>query len=231
MPIPFIVDNIESVAEPLRTLYVKQEDGKFVLGVEGAVPRSKLEEFRDNNIELNKQIAKFKDVDPAKYRELMALQTQLDEKKLIEAGKVDEVVNQRVQTMKGEYDGQINDLKKNNDTLTRQLETLIIDNTVRDVSTKSGVLPTAVDDVLLRAKTLFKIKDGVATPLDAKGQVIYGKDGQNPQPISEWLEGLKEAAPHLFQGSQGAGSQGSGGRGPSNPNMTATQKIAAGLNA
>ncbi len=87
-----------------------------------------------------------------------------------------------------------------------------------------------MEDVLLRAKTVFQIKDGVATPLDANGQVVYGKDGSTPMSVVDWTNGLKKQAPHLFLGSTGAGAAGSGAAGGQNTaNMSSLQKINAGL--
>lgn len=231
MPVPFIVDSLDKVPEATRSLYVPQGD-KFVLDVDGAVPKTKLDEFRNNNVELLKQLDKFKDVDPVKYKELQGIQAQLDEKKLIDAGKIDEVVNQRVDAMKRDYDGKLTAAENDKKVMSRQLETLLIDNTVRAEAVKNGVLATAVDDVLLRAKAVFTIKDGQPVALDAKGQVVYGKDGTTPMSIGDWLVELKQNAVHLFPGSVGAGSRGSGGRGgESTAGMSATGKISAGLSS
>lgn len=224
------LDSLEGLDENLHSLYVKAEDGKFYLAVEGVVSKDKLDEFRNNNIELKKALEKYKDVDPAKYNELMSIQRQLDEKKLIEAGKIDEVVEQRVKNLRDDLNGKLENTSRELQSAQKRLEVLIIDNAVREAATKAGVLPTAVDDVLLRAKTVFSLEDGVAVPKDRDGKVIFGRDGQNPMGISDWIGSLKEAAPHLYQPSAGGGASGSGGaRGGSNANLTATQKIEQGL--
>ena len=49
------VDNIEEVEENFRPLY-QEQNGKFVLPeIEGLVPKSKVDEFRNNNIQLLKE--------------------------------------------------------------------------------------------------------------------------------------------------------------------------------
>lgn len=228
MSLPFQIDSLDKAPEAVRSLYVQQGD-KFVLDVDGVVPKTKLDEFRNNNVELLKQLDKFKDVDPVKYKELLGIQVQLDEKKLIEAGKIDEVVAQRVDAMKKDYDNKLSDAEKAKQTMSRQLETLLIDNTVRDEAIKNGVIPSAVDDVLLRAKTVFTIKDGEPVALDKDGKVIYGKDGTTPKKIGEWLAELKTTATHLFPGSSGVGTKGSGGQGAGSANLSSIGKISAGL--
>ena len=66
MLLKFIVDTLEGVDQTVASLYEKQEDGKFRLNVEGAVPREKLDEFRNTNIELLKKVDAFKGVDVKK---------------------------------------------------------------------------------------------------------------------------------------------------------------------
>lgn len=224
------LDSLDGVDESIAKLYEKGEDGKFHLYVEGLVPKSKLDEFRDTNVRLLKDMEKFKDVDPTKYRELLLEHQKIQEKEWIEAGELDKVVNQRVATMRAEFETKENEYKKSNESMSRQLESLLIDNEVRAAATKLGVRPTAVDDVLLRAKTIYSIKDGVVTPKNSKGEVLYGKDGTTPMPITEWVDSLKKSADHLFVPSNGGGAPGSGSITPGGgANMTPTQKIAAGL--
>ena len=228
----FIVDTLEGVDQSVASLYEKQEDGKFRLNVEGAVPREKLDEFRNTNIELLKKVDAFKGVDVKKYSELLALEKRVTDKELVDAGKVDEVVQGRISQMKTEHEGVVGQLNEQLGIANRQLESLLIDSAVRVKALESGVLPTAVDDVMLRAKTAFKIVDGRAVP-HSDGKVVYGKDGVNPMSVEEWIGSLAKNAPHLFGSTQGGGASGSrtggGGRPGAGQKLTSTQKIAAGL--
>lgn len=230
MGLKYVIDKLEDVAEASRGLYV-QRDGKFYLDVDGVVPKERVDEFRNNNIELQKQLDKYKNIDPTKYAELKQIQQEIEEGKLIKEGKLEEVVNLRVGNMKTTYEGQLNDANTALANANRQLETLMIDNVVRAEATKAGVVATAVDDVILRAKTTYVIEKGVPVP-KANGEVVYGKDGKTPMPISEWMTGLRGTAGHLFQGSTGSGA-GGGGKGPGGVDvskMTPAQKIQHGLN-
>ena len=226
----FKIAKLEDVKEEHRQFYRQGDDGAFYLIVEGAVAKEKLDEFRDKNVDLLKQMDKFKDVDPVKYKELAEEHRKLEEGELIKKGDVEGLVASRTRAMKEEYDKKYGDLEKSFNTANRQLETLIIDNSVRAEATKLGIAPTAVDDVLLRAKTIYKVEEGKAVAKDAEGKVIYGKDGQNSLAITDWIGSLKESAPHLFQTSQGSGSQHQGFRGGvDTKDMSPSQKIAAGL--
>lgn len=230
MALKYLIEKLEDVAEGLRGEYKRREDGKYVLDVDGAVDKSKLDEFRNNNIELQKQIDKFKNIDPTKHAELLELQRKLQEKELLEKGDVDKLVALRVENMKTDYEGRLNDLTTKYTTANGQLSTLMIDNVLKTEAIKVGVLPTAVDDVVLRARTVYVIENGVPTPKGQDGKVIYGKDGQNPLAVGDWLKDLKKTAPHLFAGSQGSGAGGGNNHGgPDTSKMTAVDKIAAGL--
>lgn len=231
MKLKFKLDTLDGLDAAIAGLYEQGADGAYYLSVDGAVDKSKLDEFRNNNVKLLKDLEKFKDVDPAKYQELLALAKKQEEKKLIDAGEIDKVVEQRVGEMKSTYENQLKTLTEQNSVAQRQLESLLIDNAVRDAAVKSGVQPTAVDDVLLRAKATFKIKDGNAVPVDAQGNVVYGKDGTSPMSVVDWTTGLKKQAPHLFQGSQGGGAQGSGKGNVDTSKLTSAQKIAQGLDS
>lgn len=79
MPIDYFVESIESLPENIRPLYVPREDGDgkgFVLDVKGAAPKSKVDEFRANNVRLAAEKAaleeRYKGVDPAEYAKIKA---------------------------------------------------------------------------------------------------------------------------------------------------------------
>lgn len=230
MGLKFQIAKLEDVPENVRSLY-KQEGTGYVLDAEDVVPKTRLDEFRTNNIQLQQQLDKLKDVDPVKYAELIQLQQEVAEGQLIKAGKLEEVVTLRVTNMKKDLETQLNGTKTELSQANAQLAMLMIDNAVRQVAVQNGALTTALDDVVLRARTVYSMEKGQAVPKDDKGQVIYGKDGQTPMTINDWLVNLKKTAPHLFAGSQGGGAGGGrNGAGPADTSkMTPSQKISLGL--
>lgn len=228
MAFKYKIAALTEVAEAVRGMY-RQEGDAYVLDVEGVVPRERLDEFRNNNVALQQQLDKFKGVDPAKHAELMELQRKLQEKELLEAGEVDKVVQLRVQTMKDGYESQIGTLTTTLTKSTEQLNMLLIENVVRAEAVRQGAAPTAIDDLVFRARALYRIEEGVPVPKQGD-KVVYGKDGQNPMPISEWVTGLKPTAPHLFAKSSGSGAGGgAGGGGAQQGNLSPLEKIQAGL--
>lgn len=70
---------------------------------------------------------------------------------------------------------------------------------IRSAAGKAGALTSAQEDLILRAKGIFQINDeGQAVAVDEDGNPIMGKDGRTPLSPIEWIESLKESAPHLF---------------------------------
>jgi hypothetical protein len=203
------IKSLEEVPEAVREFYTEQ-DGEFFLPVEGMVPKDKLDEFRTNNVDLKKQLEaiqeKFDGVDPDVFRELSAKAQKERDKKLIDSGKVEEMVNERLNAAKLGFEKERKGLDEANRKLTVQLEGLLIDNAVRDASAKSGVRSSAVDDVLLRARQVFKIIDGRAVAYEGDKQ-IFGATG-NPITVAEFItEKLVPSAPHLFEVSKGSDSR------------------------
>lgn len=214
MALKFVVDTLDTVDEAHRQLYV-EKDGKFVLGVEGAVSTEKLNEFRTSNVALLKErdglVAKYKDVDLEAYNALTEQQRKLRDKELIEAGKVEELFGERTATMRTQHEKQLSAVAKERDTIKGQLEGLVIDGALRDAAIKHGVAPTAVDDVLLRGRATFKLVEGKAVAMKGDAQ-MFGSNG-DPLDPSGWVASLQETAPHLFPASTGSGSRGIPGAG------------------
>jgi len=199
----------EEIPEAHREFYA-EKDGKFSLAVEGLVGKDKLDEFRNNNVALKKQLEelteKFGEIDLDLYNELREKAEKERTKKLIAADKVDELVAERVNAAKAGFDKQYKGLEDEKRKLSIQLEGLLIDNAVRDAASKSGVRAGAVDDVLLRARQVFKVVDGKAVAFDGDKQ-LFGSTG-DPLTVPEYITSkLTEAAPHLFEQSQGSGAR------------------------
>lgn len=229
MGLKHTIQKLEDVPENVRTLY-KQDGDKYVLDVEGVVPKERLDEFRTNNIELQKQLDKLKDVDPVKYAELIKIQREIEEGKLIKEGKLEEVVNSRVSEMKRTFEGEKTTLTTQLQTANAQLSTLLIDNAVKTAAVKNGVIPTAIDDVVLRARGTYVVENGTPVPKDASGNVVYGKDGNKPMGVEEWVTNLRKNAPHLFVGSQGSGAGGGNNTGRTDTSkLSPAQKISLGI--
>lgn len=227
--LPISVESLDKVPEAHRTLYKEAEDKKsFRLRVSGVPDVSKLESAlaSERNISaeskrmLREASEKFKDIDPAKYREMMSKLDGDEEQQLLKAGGIDKVLERRTQKMREKFDADIKARDEEGVTLKAKLTRLeqrALDNHVRAAATKAGIHPTAVDDALLRARSRFTLDDkGDAVELGVDGKPILDAQGKKPFTIEAWFEERKKDAAHWFPlGSKGGGGNGSGDKGTS----------------
>jgi hypothetical protein len=201
------VTDIEEVPEGLREHY-KQDGAAWVLDVPDLAPKTRINEFRDKNIGLQRKLdemnASFEGVDIEEYKALKTRSQKEHDKKLLDAGKVEEMFAERLNPIKAEKEKTEKELRSQLADKDSRLAKFMIDNEIRSVAMKSGVHPTAVDDLILRGHQIFKMDGDKVTPRNGD-QVIFGKSG-DPLGFEEWVEGLVEKAPHLFQSSQGGGA-------------------------
>lgn len=209
MTLKAVVDDLNTVPSVIREFYT-EKDGKFVLSVDGLVSKAKLDEFRANNITLAQERdalrQKFDGIDPDFARQLLHKAQAEKDKKMIDEGKVDELLAQRVEIMRTDYETKLNDESTKINKLQSQLESLLVDGAIRDVAARAGVRPTAIEDILLRGRNLFKLMDGKAVPMQGE-DVMYGKTGE-AMSMEEWLGTLATSAPHLFELNRGGGAPG-----------------------
>lgn len=169
--------------------FYKEDAGKWILQVTGAVPQTKfaevegkVSEFRTNNIALRKQVEDLSKAAP-------------------NAGDIEKIVETRVSEMKTNFESQITTLSQEKIALSTNLERVVLSDSVKTAATEYGVLPSALPDVLARAKEMFVVENGTAVPKDKK----VDKEGK-VFTINSWITSLTENAGHLFAQSRGSGS-------------------------
>ena len=160
------------------------------------------------------------DLDPDNVKSLMDKFNNDEDMRLIAEGKHSEVIAKQVEKASMAFQSQINELtesstsyKEKLDTANGKISDLLINSQVTSEFSEIGGIPGAASDAVYRAKQLFGIEDGEAVARDGDKKAIVGKDGGLT--IKEFVASLKETAPHLFPGSQGAGAHGDGGGGGS----------------
>lgn len=223
------LDSLEGLPEVLHEHYAKDETtGKFTLVAEGFVPKAKLDEFRNNNIkflrEKEEAEAKLAGIDIEEYQALKEEKRKQKDKKMIEEGQVDELVNSRVTEMKTKYEADVEAASKKAASLQSKLEVVLIDSELAKAAAEAGVNETAVDDVIRRGRDTFRLVDEKVVPIK-DGQTVYGADGVTPLGIKEWLSKLAVSAPHLFKPSKGGGADGGNGKGSGNTGVTKKSQL------
>ncbi|MGB0557562.1 MAG: hypothetical protein ACPGJW_09920 [Paracoccaceae bacterium] len=214
------VEDISELPEGLAEFYTQAEGGGYELAVEGMVPKKSLDEFRDTNIKLQKDLAKlsktFSNVDLEEYKSLKQREQAEKDQELISAGKVDELVLQRTERLRSDLESQMKQFEEQaKDSAARaaraeqERDSYLINTRLQQAAATAGVRDTAVPDVLNRAQAVWRIDPESKDLMPMQGdQVVYGRKGTGPMSMDEWFGSLEEQAPHLFKSSSGGGASG-----------------------
>lgn len=215
--------------EVLQAEY-KKEGEEYHLDSDG---NNKVKEFRNNNIELRKQIEKlmadvknFEGIDITKYQEAMKKLQEIEDKQLIDAGQFDELFDKRTERMRSEHSGQVTKLTKQLETaqtakekLNKKVSSMILGNELASGLDTTGLKLVKGGMEYLRGKaaTVWQLQSTDDDELDlvpmAGKDVIYGKDGKHRLTMAEWLTQEMEESPFLFEGNKGGGAGGNDGNG------------------
>jgi hypothetical protein len=217
------------IPEALRPLY-KPVGSEWVLDTEGdeappapPVDKGRVEQFRQRNIELQKQLAEataaleaakeaYGGTDPEAVKTILAKVNDQNEQELIRAGRLDELVARRTQSMQGNYQKQLEAAAKKaaeaekaaQTTRDRFASTYLAEQTRKAIEAKKlRIVPSALDDILRRGRETFKLADDLQTFEPASQD--YGPDGKPPT-IDTWIDALTQQAPHFFEGGGGGGT-------------------------
>lgn len=225
------VDALDGLPEFQRAWYAAGQDGKFkldpskveiedVTGLKnalGATRKEVAETKRNAELKLAETLKMYEGIDPVRTRELLAKFNSDDEAALIAAGKIDVVLEKRMAKMKEEFSKQVQQAtERENGALevASKFMERVLDNEIR-AAVMGKVHPSALKngDILRAARELFDLDDsGNAVQKDSGGNVILGKDGKTPFSPDEWIESMREQAPHWFPANgSGGGSSGSTG--------------------
>jgi hypothetical protein len=213
MAILEIIDNLDDIAEADRSNYT-EVDGKFQREVE--MPdvtkmKSALQKERDAREKYEKDLAKFKDVDPEKYAEMIKKQDEgLSDK-------------ERYENSIKKLEKQIDELKAGHDVekkdLTSKLHRFHLDKEARSAALEAGVIPEDIDDVLLLTKKFRSLDDdGKIVILDVDGDPT-GKT------LVEFYNDYKEIKPKYYTGYAGGGGASSGNSPPNKNDLSKLSPI------
>lgn len=212
MALKFRVKSKEEIPAEQQALYVER-DGGLVLDVEGVAEKAKLDEFRETNNTLKKELEdqrkRFEGIDPEQVRKLAEEKEKLEETQQLKLGEVEKVLENRLKTARADWDKQFAAVGAERDALNVRLTAIQIDQGVTTVATKKGLRPTAIPDITARARSVFRLVNGVPTAFESDGKTVrVGKDGITPMTLEEWVDLQVGDAPHLFESNAGGGAAG-----------------------
>lgn len=219
MPLKYKYTDATQIPAEFKSLYV-QRDNVWILDADGAADATQLQEFRDNNIALLKltgetditkakeKLARLKDVDPVKYKELLDAAAEAEAKKLKDAGKIEELHRQQIEAKDAAHLKVVQAKDAENGALKKRLEILMVDDAIASACAKKGVSPEAMQDAKLRGKLIFQL-DGDKV-VAKEGDKLLFDDKAQPQTIEYWLDQrLAGDCKHWAMPNRGGGAGGS----------------------
>ena len=184
--------------------------------------KKKVENFRENNIALQQtldtmksEMAKFKDLDPAKYAEMAEKLESIQEKKLIDEGEFNKLLEQRTTKMKVDYEAQLDIFRKTSETAVdraekhkKELSKLKVDTAIASAISEVAIpRKGAMSDIMARANRTFGIDDEGVITATKDGKALFNKEGA-PLSMTDWAAEQFEEAPFLFEPTSGGDAQG-----------------------
>lgn len=170
--------------------------------------------IKSTKMELDQLKGQFDGLDVEAVKGLLNRASQDEETRLLAEGKIDEVFNRRTERLQAETAKQIKaeqEARERAEAKAAKLGERAIASAIQSAAVKAGALPEAIDDIVLRSKSLFTLNDDGEVVAVKDGEVVLGKDGKTPLTPHEWAASLQEAAPHLWPRAQGTDAPGSKG--------------------
>lgn len=244
MALKLYIKSLEEVPEAFRSAYKEKKDGSgnadgFVLDVEGGVvEKSKLDEFREKNIELQQKLADASGADKNLVAEKDKKIKELEEEvaRRIAPEDKDKDFEEQIKPLKASWEEKETKFNTDIAELNSQIERLKVDDKLKDIAIKNGVREDAITDALARAKNVFKLEEGKVVAKTDADKIWIDTDTAEPLTMEGWIKKvLAKDASFLFKGSNGGGADGndeagSGGSGinpfkKENQNLTEIGKI------
>ena len=224
----------DDVPEALRQYYVQVGDD-WVLETDEGGYKSKLNEFRGNNVNLNNRVqeladalSKLEGLDPDKheeYRKAAEELAQIREKGLLDKAGIDKdelenLLNTRTEQMRNEFSDQIKKLSDRAETAEAQVSDLdgklrqdriksVISEAITEYGvTKKGAMPMILDQAFKTWQLDNESKEPVAM---RDQQKLFGENGESPLTPGEWVKSLAREMPYLFEPNAGGGARGGTG--------------------
>jgi len=173
--------------------------------------KSKRDELLEAQKRMKEQLKAYEGIDPERARKLEEQIAQSEEARLIADGRLDEVLAQRTERMRTEYERKLQEATQTAEqarSFADRFRGRVLSDEIRAATAKVGMVDSAAADAALRAQALFEVNDeGSIVAKEGAGLDANGK----PLTIQSWLESMKDAAPHWFLQPKGSGAPGSSG--------------------
>lgn len=197
---------------------VQEAVGREVDGLKG-----KNQELLDKLTKQGETLKQFEGIDPVKTKELMEKLEKDADLKMLQDGKLDELVAKKVDGVKATYEDQLKGVNTNlekvtgeRDTFKTKYEEQVVGSAIGKLALDAKAVPSAMDDITRRARDIFVVNEkGELEARDKDGNLLKNADGDLLTP-QRFIDALKKDAPHYWPASKGGGLGGDGGSGDPN---------------
>ncbi len=223
MDFSFIADEaqreaaVKAYTESVQTAVQEAVKTHVETAVQGL--KAKNDELLAEKKAIQDKLKNFSDIeDPIKAREALKFFQESTEAQMIKDGRTEELIQMKTAAFRADMDAKIKELE-NKEQAARQGETMyksqyerkMVEDHLRSAAIKAGILPSAVDDVLLRGGNVFSLSvGGEVEARDHENKLKQDKDGLILT-SDKWIASLKESHPHYWPPSVGGGLGGPGG--------------------
>ena len=203
-------EELDQMPEALREFYVESdESGKFDLSTDSD---DRLTEFRANNRTLFREVEELKKAHADQSSALQSAKEEAQkrtEKDLLSEGKIDELLAQRTEAMRGSYEEKLGEITRAHTEAEKTLDVHIVENQIRDAAIKAQARNDRAVDHIIRAVRPHVQRDGTqAVRIDGSGNTVMAEDGKTPQGILDLVAEMKVSDGFLFAESTGSGASG-----------------------
>ena len=179
---------------------------------------------------LQENLKKFEGYDPKAIKEATEFYEKNKDAEFLKDGTVEELIEKKTSQLTSDFEIQINELntnlqnaQKHGMTYQSLFESKVIDDGIREEALKSGMIPSAVEDAILRGRSIFSLDENkVIEARDSEGKLAVTED-KKVLNTKNWIESLRKTSPHYWPQSKGAGAFG----GSSDMSDVMARKIAA----
>lgn len=222
--------DFDKLEDAQKALY-KQDGDDYILEVEGATSKTKLEEFRANNVLLTENAKKFENIDLDKYKQFQETDRKLRDKELIDKGDFETLVSERLAAHTSDANAKIETANNLAAETTLKYNTLIDKVEIEGAATKAfashKIRPDAQSLIMADIKSRFSVDNGAVIGKDGD-KIMTGKDGNLT--VDEFVSNQPEFTRVPNNSGGGNGNEGDNTPGMNKGN-TSTDRIANGLKA
>lgn len=207
MPVKLEFEKPEDAPEGLRNALV-EADGKYVFEGETVAEvrglRTALQKEREAKAQFERDLARYKDVDPDRYAQMIAAADEAERDKMRKQGKLDELHQAEIKRLQAAHQAREDEVAREIAARDAVLDKLIVGSVITEKAIAAGARPDAMDLITRLGAETFKRDGDRAVVRDPS--MLNPKTGKELS-IEDWLGDLAASRPYLFGDTKGSGAR------------------------